>query len=134
LRTIQTSLKALADGRWIETRQIGSSGTVNAYVINDRVAWSGARDGIRYSEFSATVLLADDEQPDRDELGTQPPLQRIPELFPGERQLPTGPGEPPPSQPFLDGLEPDIPTRRRDSRTVLAASAPTKGRKARVKP
>src|SRR3546814_3622969 len=78
-------------------------------VINDRVAWTGKRDGIRYSLFSAAVLIADDEQPDREELGAQPALHRLPNLFPGERQLPSGPGLPPPSEPSLPGMEPDLP-------------------------
>ena len=30
--------------------------------------------------------------------------------MPGERQLPTGPGEDPPSQPAIDGMEPDLPS------------------------
>ena len=30
-------------------------------------------------------------------------------LFPGERQLPTGDGEDPPSQPALPDMEPDLP-------------------------
>lgn len=68
---------------WIEVRQIGPTGTACAYVINDRVAWTGKRDGIRYSLFSAAVLIADDEQPDREELGAQPALHRLPNLFPG---------------------------------------------------
>src|SRR3546814_4386854 len=67
------------------------------------------RDGIRYSLFSAAVLIADDEQPDREELGAQPALHRLPNLFPGERQLPSGPGLPPPSEPSLPGMEPDLP-------------------------
>lgn len=41
----------LAEDRWIEVRQIGENGTVNAYIVNDRVAWFGPRDGIRYSLF-----------------------------------------------------------------------------------
>ena len=64
---------------------------------------------IRYSLFSAAVLIADDEQPDREELGAQPALHRLPNLFPGERQLPSGPGLPPPSEPSLPGMEPDLP-------------------------
>ena len=36
-------------------------------------------------------------------------LRRIPSLFPGERQLPSGDGQGPPSQPALDGLEHDLP-------------------------
>ena len=111
-RTVQRSLETLRDGGWLEVRQIGPSGTVNAYIVNDRVAWSGPRDGIRYSMFSAAIVLSDAEQPDAAELGAQEPLQHIPSLLPGEQQLPTGPGEPPISQPALDGLELDLPTRR----------------------
>ena len=37
------------------------------------------------------------------------PLRRIPTLMPGERQLPAGPGEDPPTQPSIEGLEPDLP-------------------------
>lgn len=108
--TIKTALAVLEADRWIEVRQIGQNGTVNAYVINDRVAWSGARDGIRYSLFSATVIAASDEQPDVEDLGHQEPLRRLPSLFRDEGQLPLGPGLPPPSQPFFDGMEPDLPT------------------------
>jgi hypothetical protein len=36
-------------------------------------------------------------------------LRRIPTLYPGERQLPSGQGEDPPSQPSIDGMEPDLP-------------------------
>src|SRR3546814_6017100 len=42
-----------------------------------------------------------------DTLGKQEPLRRLPPI--GERQLPHGDGLPPPSQPFLDGIEPDLP-------------------------
>ena len=65
-------------------RQIGGRGTVNAHVINDRVAWSGKRDGIRYSLFSANVIISDDEQPDADEIGKQSPLRRLPMIVPAE--------------------------------------------------
>ena len=82
VRTVQRSLDALRAGLWIEVRQIGMSGTTNAYIVNDRVAWSGNRDGIRYSLFSAAILVSDDEQPDRAELDTHEPLIEIPALFP----------------------------------------------------
>lgn len=111
LPTLKRALSVLREQGWIEARQIGPTGTACAYIINDRVAWTGKRDGIRYSLFSAAVLVADDEQPDRDELGAQPPLHRLPNLFPGERQLPSGPGLPPPSEPSLPGMEPDLPAR-----------------------
>ena len=110
-RTVRRAVTDLVNERWIEVRQIGDRGTVNAYVLNARVVWSGPRDGIRYSLFSATVVTSDKEQPDRLKLGAQTPLRQIPALFPGERQLPTGPGEDPPSEPPLPGMEPDLPSR-----------------------
>jgi len=112
--TVQRALDVLAQDRWIEVRQVGESGTVNAYVINDRVAWATGRDGLRYSLFSAAVVLSEEEQPDRAELGRQEPLRKVPSLFRDERQLPNGPGLPPPSQPFLDGMEPDLPATDAD--------------------
>ena len=42
-------------------------------------------------------------------------LRRIPVLLTGERQLPTGAGEDPPSQPTLPEFEPDLPALERDS-------------------
>jgi DNA-binding transcriptional MocR family regulator len=113
-RTVQRALDVLVQDRWIELRQIGPSGTVNAHVLNDRVVWNGPRDGIRYSLFSAAVILSDREQPDSTELGQQEPLRRVPSLFPGEAQLPAGPGLEPPSQPFLGGMEPDLPATQRE--------------------
>lgn len=109
LNTFKRALTVLRQQGWVEVRQIGPTGTTCAYIINDRVAWTGKRDGIRYSLFSAAVLIADDEQPDREELGAQPALHRLPNLFPGERQLPSGPGLPPPSEPSFPGMEPDLP-------------------------
>ena len=109
-RGIRDALVLLRKDNWIETRQIGGRGTVNAYVINDRVAWNGKRDGIRYSLFSARVIVSEEEQPDRQDLGQQPPLRQIPSVYPGEQQIPSGPGLPPPSQPFFSGMEPDLPS------------------------
>ncbi len=107
--TLIRGLDILKKDNWIEVRQIGQSGTTNAYIINDRVAWTGNRDGIRYSLFSAAVLVSDDEQPDKATLDKQEPLTRIPSLYPGERPLPTGPGLPPPYEPAIPGLEPEMP-------------------------
>lgn len=112
-RTVRRAVKDLVAGNWIEIRQIGDRGTVNAYVINDRVAWNGRRDGMRYSLFSAAVVISEEEQPDRAALEAQEPLRELPTLFPGERQLPSGPGLEPPSEPALPGMEPDLPARRR---------------------
>jgi DNA-binding transcriptional MocR family regulator len=108
-RTVQRSLDVLVEDRWIETRQLGDTGTVNAHIINDRVAWSGKREGIRYSLFSAAVIVSEEEQPDRADLGNQEPLRRLPSLFRDERQLPSGDGLPPPSEPSLPGMEHELP-------------------------
>jgi len=111
-RGVQKALKLLEKGRWIEIRQIGSTSSVNAYVINSRVVWHGDRDGIRRALFTAVVIVSEEEQPDRNHLDHLSPLRAIPAIYPGDQQLPTGPGEPPPSQPELIGLEPDLPARR----------------------
>ena len=57
--------------------------------------------------FSA-VVVADLSDQDEALLG-HGELRRIPSLYPGEVQLPSGPGAEPPSQPSLGGLEPDLP-------------------------
>lgn len=93
-RTVIRAAQDLAEANWIEVRQVGRSGGVNAYVINDRVAWSGKRDGIRYSLFSASVVVSDQNQPDAETLGHQAPLRQLPKI--GESQLPSGEGLPPP--------------------------------------
>lgn len=113
-RGIQKALEVLERDRWLEMRQIGDRGTVNAYVLNDRVVWSGPRDGIRYALFSAAIIVSDQEQPDCEDLGNQPALRTLPTLYPGERQLPTGDGLPPPSQPSFPSMEPDLPASTRD--------------------
>lgn len=105
--TVIRAVNLLRDDRWLETVQVGGSGTTNAYVVNDRVAWTGKRDGIRFSLFSAAVIATDDEQSDRSRLGREEPLRKLPHV--GERQLPAGEGLPPPSQPFLEGMETELP-------------------------
>jgi len=109
-RGVQNAIAILERERWIELRQIGDRGTVNAHVINDRVVWTGPRDGLRTSLFSAVVVVSETEQPDREDLGSQLPLRAVPRLFPGESQLPVGNGLPPPSEPTLPGMEPDLPS------------------------
>lgn len=108
--TVKRAVAMLSKHQWIEIRQIGDRGTVNAYVVNRNVGWTGAREGIRYALFSATVVVSDHEQPDHEMLGSREPLRQLPTLYPGERQLPAGDGLPPPSQPMFPGLEPDLPS------------------------
>jgi DNA-binding transcriptional regulator YdaS (Cro superfamily) len=106
--TVAKATKLLAAERWLEIRRVSGSGSTNAYVLNDRVVWNGPRDGLRYSLFSATVITSSAEQPDTEALGNQAPLRRLPRA--DEMQIANGPGLPPPSQPFFDGMEPDLPS------------------------
>ena len=46
-RAVRTAILVLKADNWIEVRQLGNAATVNAYIVNDRVAWTGKRDGIR---------------------------------------------------------------------------------------
>lgn len=106
-RGVQNALKLLEQDRWIELVQIGDTGSVNAHVINDRVVWSGPRENLRYSKFSAVVIVSEKEQPNPDALGRHDALRTLP--GDGERQIATGPGLEPPSEPNLPGMEPDLP-------------------------
>lgn len=110
VNTVSNAIRDLVARQWIEVRQLGERGTVNAYIVNSRVAWYGPRDGIRHALFSASVVVSEDEQPDRADLDRLPPLRQIPRMYPDERQLPTGEGLPPPSEPSIPGLEPDLPS------------------------
>lgn len=107
LRTVQYAIADLVAGKWIQVVKLNGPGTVSAYVVNDRVAWGQPRDQLRLSVFSATVVADFSDQ--EEALLGHADLRRIPTLYPGERQLPTGPGEDPPNQPTIPGLEPDLP-------------------------
>lgn len=108
LRSVQRAVSDLVSDNWIEVRRVGGSAQVNAYIVNDRVAWQGQRDGIRYSLFSASVLVSEAEQTEKSEANREIPLRPLPQF--GEAQVPFGEGLPPVSQRFLDGFEPDLPT------------------------
>ena len=109
--TIRRAVDDLKAGRWVEVVQIGGKGGANAFVVNSRVAWSQSRDKMHLAAFSARVIADRDEQLFIDDT----PLRRIPTLMPGERQLPAGPGEDPPSQPAIPGIEPDLPAIKGDA-------------------
>jgi hypothetical protein len=112
-RSIARAIEILESEKWVQVVQIGQRGTVNAYVVNDRVAWGEKREHLpRLSVFSAAIVADEEDQPEYTLLPGQ--LRRIPALYPGEQQLPTGPGLPPPSEPSLPGLEPDLPARQMD--------------------
>ena len=62
-RTVQRALSDLVKGRWIQIVQLGTTGTVNAYVINSMVAWGESRDQIkRLAVFTANVVADADDQ------------------------------------------------------------------------
>lgn len=106
-RTVRSAVADLVAEGWISVVKLNGPGTVSAYVVNDRVAWGERRDKLPLSVFSAAVVADRNDQ--EEALLGHGGLRRIPSLYPGELQLPTGPGETPPSQPHLDGMEPDLP-------------------------
>ena len=110
--TVQRAIRDLAAERWIQVVRIGR-GKEAAYVINEQVAWGQSRDQLRLSAFSATVVS---DAGDQDDLTLdQAPLRRLPTLYPGEQQLPSGEGLAPPSQPHFVGMEPNLPARSGDA-------------------
>lgn len=100
LPTIYRALNVLIDDGWVQRMRVGSA---HALAVNHQVAWVGPRGDIQHAVFSATVIASRTEQ---DEKGLNPPpLRSVPILSPGEVGLPVGPGETPPSQPGLGGID-----------------------------
>jgi len=107
-RTIRRAIEDLVADKWIQCVSMGGAGTVNAYIVNDQVAWGEKRDNMpRLSLFTARVIADIEDQSETTLSRSQ--LRRIPVIYPNERQLPSGPGEDPPSQPAIPGMEPDLP-------------------------
>lgn len=106
--TVRRAVDDLKSRQWIQVVQIGGKGAANAFVVNSRVAWAANREMLPLAAFTARVLASPEEQ-DAETIDG-PPLRRVPILRAGERQLPTGPGEDPPSQPAIEGMEPDLPS------------------------
>jgi hypothetical protein len=112
VRTVQRAIEDLQERQWIQVIELGK-GTTKAYAVNATVAWGQSRDQLHTAVFAATVIADVDDQPvPLNELMNQS-LKKIPTLYPGEQQLPSGEGLEPPSQPHLDGLEPDLPSFQR---------------------
>lgn len=110
--SIRRAIATLEEDRWVEVVQIGGKGGALAYIVNDRVAWGQERAKLKHSRFSAEVIASSSEQ-------TQPikgraPLRQIPSIAGSDGQLPAGEGIEPPSQPSLEGMEPDLPAIVRD--------------------
>ena len=108
-RTVRSAIVDLVSDKWISVVKLNGPGTVSAYIVNDQVAWGESRNNLHLSVFSANIV-ADRAEQEVGLLGSSD-LRRIPTLFLGEGQLPTGPGIDPPSQPTLTGIdEPDLPS------------------------
>ena len=110
--TVKRAIRDLAERRFIDVVQVGR-GATNSYVLNSHVAWTGPRDGLRTARFSATVLAREVEQSEA--IDQSQPLEAMPRIRMGERQIPMGEGLPPPSEPSLPGMEADLPTTRSES-------------------
>ncbi|RYE92869.1 MAG: helix-turn-helix domain-containing protein [Oxalobacteraceae bacterium] len=106
--TVQRAVRDLAEENYVQVVRMNGPGTVAAYVVNDRVAWGQPRDELRLSVFSATLVADAADQPESVINDTRP-LKKLPRMLPGERQLPAGDGLPPPSEPTLPGMEPELP-------------------------
>lgn len=108
--TVDRALRLLIDEGWVQRIRIGGA---YALAINSRVAWIGSRGQLQHAVFDATVIASRAEQ---DAIALDPPPMRsLPMLRPGEMAIVTGPGEDPPSQPGLDGIDPPlISTGERD--------------------
>lgn len=104
-RSVRSAIQLLTAERWMQVVRLNGPGTVCAYVVNSAVAWGEKREKLSLSVFSANVIADAEDQFSVDHSD----LRQIPTLFSGEKQLPTGPGEDPPSQPSIPGIEPDLP-------------------------
>ena len=109
-RTVQNALNDLVQDNWIQVVQIGTAGSVNAYVINSEVAWGERRDQIgRLAVFTATVVVDADDQSAATLEHKQ--LRTLPIIYPPEFAMPHGEGEPG-AQISLPGFEPVIEGKR----------------------
>lgn len=106
INTVKKSIAVLRDGNWIDVVRVGSErGGVNAYLVNRRVAWADKRENQQFAWFDARIITSTAEQ---DLPILDSPLKQLPNV--GEFQIPAGKGLEPPTQPNIDGLEPDLPS------------------------
>lgn len=88
INTVKTAISDLEKGNWIQVVRLGATGTVNAYVINSRVAWCDLRDNKKMAIFSARIVADIEEQNERTLSSDK--LRRIPVVHPPEELLPAG--------------------------------------------
>lgn len=100
--TVKKALRHLKENRWVQVVQLGQRGTVNAYVINDTLAWADYRENKRLAIFSARIVADAAEQND---VALSPgKLRRVPIIHPPEQAMPMGEW-PPGGQTQLPGME-----------------------------
>jgi len=103
--TIKRAVRTLRERNWIDVVRIGGKGGAIAYAVNGRVAWADKRSEMpRRAYFQASVLAVESEQDEP--VDDRPGLEKVPSVQPGEQPVMGGPGDDPPSQPSLEGLEP----------------------------
>ena len=108
-RTVQRAVADLIADRWIQAVSLGGAGTINAYVVNDQVAWGQPRDQRPALSVFSAFVVADREDQDTLTLEHRE-LRRLPLIYPPEGALPVGEGEPG-GQPSLPTLEPVLEGR-----------------------
>ena len=108
--TVQRAVKALKDQRWLQVVKIGRGKEV-AYVVNDRVAWGAKRTTMQHLSVFSAHVIADQRDQDPETL-EGPDLRKIPVMYPGELQMPSGPSDDPPTQQCIPTMEHDLPARR----------------------
>lgn len=101
LSTLKRAVSDLVGDRWIQAVKLGSAGTINAYVVNDQVAWGQPRDQRPALSVFSAFVVADREDQDALTLEHRE-LRRLPLIYPPEGALPVGAGEP--------GGQPSLPT------------------------
>ena len=107
-RSIKTYLDQLESDKWIQVISLGK-GQTNAYVINSMVAWSKNRQTLKYAQFTAQVIA--DRADQSEKTLSHEGLRVIPVLMSDEYQVAHGDDGEPPSQPHLDGIEHNLPSR-----------------------
>lgn len=124
--TVVKAVAELASRRWVQVLSLNGTGSVCAFVVNDRIAWGQPRDELRLSIFSAQVVV---DHADQDGVCLDDsPLRTIPVLFAGEHPV-LGQAPEEGEQLDLAGIDPpvlarfDEPILWRDSSGRLVAGS-----------
>ena len=107
-RTIRNAIQVLVAENWVQVVRLNGPGTVSAYVVNSAVAWGTAPRSAPSGRVHSRRHRR--RRRSRGHYAGAPRFAQDSHALSGERQLPTGPGEDPPSQPAIEGMEPDLPS------------------------